>query len=428
MVLVPRLHRYLCQLSPFAKLCWLFFLAALLLYGSGISNFAQPYFDEITHVPAARELLQEGVNPILWHPPLNNRFIVLSMQLFGDNPWGWRGLSILAGALLLLGLLHICAACRFSHRRIIYVGCLALCSHFIYIHARIAKPDIFFCALLVWALALLLKAYTTNGRGRKITLLALSALLWGLASSVKWLALVGLVLCCGHFLLLKLLRRKFTSAGNVLTWHDMALLGNLALWQVLGVYLLAYLGGYLLPYLLERDFNFINDLKTIWELQHAIHTKHPYQSAAWQWPLMLRPIWYAYDDLGDGLTRAVFCVGNPYILLMGLLSLPWSIYHWYRHGSLLACMNVIFYAGFYGFWLITSRAAAFHYYYFPATLFLLLSLGECGSNLLTRRQVWAWSIVIIAAIFFVCYLPILSGVAFPVKRWLYLWMFLRNWI
>ena len=166
------------NISPFTRLCLIFFCGSLLLYAIGIGNFEEIYFDELTHVPAARKLIDEGINPINFHPPLNNLFTVFSMMLFGDNPVGWRGLSVLAGALLILGLLQICFRGGLGLARTAYVGCLALSSHFIYVHARLAKPDIFFCALLVWALALLLRAYTTAAPRHKKILLGSSALLW----------------------------------------------------------------------------------------------------------------------------------------------------------------------------------------------------------------------------------------------------------
>ena len=412
--------------SALTRLGLVFFLAALLLYGIGLGNLDKIYFDELTHVPAARKLIEEGVNTITWHPPLNNRFTVFSMQLLGDNPWGWRGLSVLAGALLVLGLLHICFYCGLGAARTTYVGCLALSSHFIYVHARLAKPDIFFCLLLVWALALLLRAYMTSAARPKLVFLASSALLWGLASSIKWLALIGFLLSIGHFVLLQI--RPTRETGQVLHWHSVTLLAPLAAGWVFAVYTVAYCGGYLLPYLLTGNFDFMADFKKIWDLQHSIATTHPYQSSAWQWPLMLRPIWYAYEAAGEGLTRGVFCLGNPLVMVGGLVALLWSAWRWCCTGSLLACMCVVFYAGFYGFWLVTARGAAFHYYYFPSLLFLLLSLGDCGSSLLARHRGGAWLILAVAVLFFIYYLPVIAGIAFPLSPYLHYWSWFRSWI
>ena len=60
-------------------------------------------------------------------------------------------------------------------------------------------------------------------------LLGSSALLWGLATSVKWLALVGFVLCIGHFLLLQV--RPVARSTTTLHWHSSTLLAPLGAWQ-----------------------------------------------------------------------------------------------------------------------------------------------------------------------------------------------------
>ncbi|MCS6783720.1 MAG: glycosyltransferase family 39 protein [Candidatus Caldarchaeum sp.] len=62
--------------------------------------------DEVYYVPAARSILGQndaGVpqDPRLAHPPLGKMMIALGMFLFGDNPFGWRILSAVAGSLLI---------------------------------------------------------------------------------------------------------------------------------------------------------------------------------------------------------------------------------------------------------------------------------------------------------------------------------------
>ena len=55
-------------------------------------------FDEAHYVPAVRKMMRgEAVNNE--HPPLSKALILAGILLFGDNPWGWRLLITLCGAL-----------------------------------------------------------------------------------------------------------------------------------------------------------------------------------------------------------------------------------------------------------------------------------------------------------------------------------------
>ena len=62
------------------------------------------YFDEIHYLPAARDLLTGSAYRNPEHPPLAKEIIAAGIALFGDNAWGWRIFSAMAGALALLGI------------------------------------------------------------------------------------------------------------------------------------------------------------------------------------------------------------------------------------------------------------------------------------------------------------------------------------
>ncbi|MEM4716990.1 MAG: glycosyltransferase family 39 protein, partial [Candidatus Caldarchaeum sp.] len=62
--------------------------------------------DEVYYVQAARSILgqnEEGVprDRILGHPPLAKMIIASGMLFFGDNPFGWRIMSVAAGTLII---------------------------------------------------------------------------------------------------------------------------------------------------------------------------------------------------------------------------------------------------------------------------------------------------------------------------------------
>ena len=403
-----------------------FFVGSLILYLIATIKLDQLVFDEAHYVPAAQAMIDGNVNPIPEHPPLGIMLIALSILVAGDTPFGWRLGSMLAGSWLVVGLLLLCW--QLPLRRIVYVGCLLLTSHFIYIHARIAMLDIYMCALLVWALVALNGCFLTDKLQRKQWLLLLSALLWGLATAVKWVAVVGFVIAVWYLVVIKVVGKRFSSVGNG-GWCDDRYLQNISLLLAVGGYLSFFILGYSLPYLLLGEWDVIDAVVEAWQLQHRVPSSHNYHSEMLNWPLLLRPIWYEYRQIGDGLVRGVFCLGNPVIMFGGLLSILWSLYSWWRQQSRLVFLVLIYYGGFYLCWTVVSREASFHYYYFPSVLFMTLSLGINLSAMLTnRRSIYPWLVLAIAAIFFLYFYPVLSGIAFPLNKHLRLWSWFQVWI
>ena len=55
-------------------------------------------FDEAHYIPAVRKMLK-GLAVNNEHPPLSKALMILGILIFGDNPYGWRTLITLSGAL-----------------------------------------------------------------------------------------------------------------------------------------------------------------------------------------------------------------------------------------------------------------------------------------------------------------------------------------
>lgn len=75
------------------------FAFALRFYDLSYPDFR--WGDELAHVPAATNYLHNGqFEPDNWeHPPLRHIIMYGFLQLFGDNPYGWRMRNILFGAI-----------------------------------------------------------------------------------------------------------------------------------------------------------------------------------------------------------------------------------------------------------------------------------------------------------------------------------------
>ena len=416
-----------------AKIYFIFFVLSQAFYQIGLTNFTTLAFDEGHYVPSAQKMLKTLEHSLPEHPPLAVELIATSIFLFGDTPFGWRALSAFFGSLLILGLLALCFACGMRTARVVYVGVLALCSFFIYIHARIAIQEIFLGTFVIWAIVFLVHALFTYKISTKILLLSFSAFLWGLAAAVKWNALVGYLTCLVYLLVLKTVKEINFSGqkiNNVYCWHDARFLQSLNFFLIFTLYIGYFIVAYALPHVAIGKFDIIGNIKEAWTLQHSVPSNHPYHSPYWQWFLMIRPIWYEFRHIGNDLTRPIFCLGNPAIMILGLFSLFFSIRSWFKYNSMLSFICVTFYCAFYFFWMFVKRDVFFHYYYFLPLLFLLLSTGNAFGAFLGMRKRWlAITVLSLAILFFIWYFPVISG--FPLKhaaRNLHLWSWFRSWI
>lgn len=105
-------------------------------------------FDEAYYVPAARCLINGTVCNVE-HPPLAKALIALGIQVFGDNGFGWRLSSVLAGTftLVLVYLLTL----KFSDDKTAFLAAFLLgFENLWFVHSSIAMLDIlaFFFAML----------------------------------------------------------------------------------------------------------------------------------------------------------------------------------------------------------------------------------------------------------------------------------------
>jgi dolichyl-phosphate-mannose-protein mannosyltransferase len=106
---------------------------------------------------------------------------------------------------------------------------------------------------------------------------------------------------------------------------------------------------------------------------------HPYESAAWSWLLLKRPVAYSFMD-GTGAYREVLAIGNPLAWWPGAAALVVVTVRWIRGGSSLARPEPVLLAAAlstYLPWLVLSgsRSQVFIWYLLPTLPFLYGALG-----------------------------------------------------
>jgi dolichyl-phosphate-mannose-protein mannosyltransferase len=205
----------------------------------------------------------------------------------------------------------------------------------------------------------------------------------------------------------------------------------------IGVYFLTFL-----PYLFFHKgdgtryalFDLIPMQLTMWKGQVGSVTPHPYMSKWTSWPLMTRPICYAFDKEGENIFRCVLLLGNPLIMWSGLLALIFCIWGWVAYRSREAFLILSFYAAFYLGWAFIPRNVSYYYYYYPAGMTLSLAIAFCfhvlesgKSLLLGKLHILRWAFLTACILIFIIFFPILSAVKVSLAEY-HMRMWLQSWI
>jgi dolichyl-phosphate-mannose--protein O-mannosyl transferase len=149
------------------------------------------------------------------------------------------------------------------------------------------------------------------------------------------------------------------------------------------------------------------------------------------WPLLGRPIWYAFDtDPVDKTVRGVLLLGNPLMMWGGVLALFACAWKWITERDRTAFLILFFYLALFGSWIVIPRKIAFYYYYYPAGMILSLAIAyvvKVATQKQLESRVWVMGIVTIAvASVFVFFFPILAALQIPSGAFMR-WMLQTPW-
>jgi dolichyl-phosphate-mannose--protein O-mannosyl transferase len=387
----------------------------------GEQIFDEVYYavDACGYVGTAEECdISEAQNEV--HPPFGKWLIGAGIQLFGYDAFGYRVASALAGALT-VGLLF--ALGRRLLNSVVGAGLAAglLAIDFLHIvQSRISMLDIFVPLFAVAALLFLVidrdqvLARVADGEAARNLVLgrpwrAAAGAMSGAAVATKWsgglVLLAVLVIACAWEVSAR--RRAGVSRPGRVAFTEAG--ANVALYLLLipvAVYVLSYVGrldgGVLaLPW---SDGSwvraFVAEQKEMFDFHSALDATHHYQSPAWSWLTLRRPVAYFYDDLGDGNVQEIMAFGSPFVWWASVGALLLVLYQWLRKRDMFAPEGVIL-AGFafsYLPWTLPyfARDAMFIFYLLPSVPFMCLALGYA----LTRIG-WSWEARAAQALFIV---------------------------
>jgi dolichyl-phosphate-mannose-protein mannosyltransferase len=381
------------------------------------------------------------------HPPLGKQLISLGVTASGNDPFGWRVASAVAGTATValigtLGYLLLGSALWGA-----VAALLGGTEHLLLVQSRIAMLDVFVALFVVLGFVFLVADRRRMDRRREAgepprsawrPLLLLSGAAFGAAVAVKWsgvLALLGAIV-----LAVAWARSRQKVAGA-----DRPLLSGLrdegpALWLgLVAVPILAYAMPWL-PWLAERGFDlgewlshhqdmlrYHLDLDTV---KANGEPTHPYMSRAWSWFLLLRPVAYFWQ--GDPRCCAeILGIGHPFLFWGSLITLPYLAAVWRTRRDWTAGAILVPVLSQFVPWLVVSRPL-FLFYMTPITPFLALALAyvlrDVAAVRFRRLAVPAVATVLVAFVgLFAFFWPVLtaeriSHSAWSARMWLDGWV------
>jgi dolichyl-phosphate-mannose--protein O-mannosyl transferase len=406
-----------------AALVWVCLLAgAQALFLTAIDTPRTYDFDESHYVPAAQQLMAGRADPNPEHPPLGKLLIGPGISLFGDRPLGWRVMSTLFGTLTLAGM-YAWGLALFRDRRVaLCAALLTLVNHLLYVQARIAMLDTFAFAFQAWALAAFTAAWTADdGPDRQRRDLARAGWMLGCGVATKWSGLFPWAACLGLMLVAR--RRRHLSAWDVMRT---LIVGPVIAYAVCFVprLVIEHHGPW---YTLLADFV---DMQTaMYDAQRRVPGQHAYMSQWYQWPLLQRPIWYAFEPDGAQV-RGVVLLGNPAVMWGGMVALVVCAADAIRRRAREPFLILFFYLAFLLPWIVVPRRLSLYYYYYPAGMTLSFALAYAlagGAQPGPSRRRVLWAAVAVAAAVFAYFFPILSGMPLGSGEFAR-WMWFRTWI
>ncbi len=397
-------------------------LGSLALFCYNIGFPAAPYFDETHYVPAARALLARSGPVNIEHPLFSKTLIAAGMLVFGDNSLGWRLPSALLGALAVAAFFWVALMLLRDLRAAVLTALLLVFNQTHFIQARIAMLEMPMTLGILLGLGCFIHS-RQPGRTHATAWEVAGAIALGLAVGAKWLAIPYVALFLGWLGWVKWRDGGGEAAGLI----DRVLPDTvkLALLCALAYFITFWPAFFYLkqPMTLGSLLGFQIEM---FDVQRGHMSSHPYQSVWWQWPLMLRPIWYLFQAYGDSY-RAVLLVGNPVIYWGGLVAIAALASRWVSKVSVALKYALGLYIFSLAIWILIPKEVEFSYYYNLSAIWLCLVLGAFFTSFGERgRRLLGWFTVAAAGMFIYFY-PVISAQPLPKDNSWTNWVWLKSW-
>ena len=419
------------------------YLGIYLIAGLGfllrVINLATPkglVFDEVYYVDAARDFLAFGVEvakdepEFVVHPPLGKWFIAIGIRLFGDNEFGWRFATAVAGTISII-LIGLIAQRLFRSQFLTLLATfLAAVDGLALVHSRTSLLDNFLTTLILTA------TYFFIRKNYVVT-----AIFLGLALGTKWSALYFIAV----FGAVALYRAFTHHTGRNLIRPSIERILTFSLIPI-AIYLATWVGWFLSDRGWGRDTgsNALSSFIKYHEQMLSFHTgldeKHTYMAHPWTWLIQSRPTSFFYESPktcgGPSCSQEVLAMGTPFLWWTGAIALFVVFGFWIKSiikrrmepASTIIVMGMV--AGYLP-WFAFGERTVFSFYAIIFQPFLILAIVYCARWFISHNHKWgtiASSVFAVIVFFnFLYFLPIFVGDVMTYDSW-YSRMWLPSWI
>ena len=347
-----------------------------------ISSTSELILDEQHYIKDARNIIEKHETLRLEHPPLGKLFFVAGIEIFGDNPWGWRFFPIIFGSASIVLFYFICRRLNMSPLASSIAAFLLALENMTFIHASVAMLDVYYLTFMLGSFLLYLnRRYITSG------------IATGLSALTKLNGALALPVMIVHWIF---------SRPERFRWFALIFLSALLAFVLL---------------MIVFDFAIVQDTSDIVDplsrtkmmmnlsgnLTFATVT-HEYRSHPWEWLFSYKPMPYWYTP---SYTGAI----SPAVWVLIVPSFAYMVYRAFKRNE-AALFGTAWFFGTYLLWipatLITDRVT-YIYYFYPAVGAVCIGLAMALSQLIDiyrqrRSGKLKWTVLSIVVFYMLAHL------------------------
>ena len=127
------------------------------LHLATITHPNEPLFDEQHYVPDARRIINGEGTQRVEHPPFAKLIIAGGIEIFGDNPWGWRMPAVILSTIALIAFYDVCRKLGGSNKTAFMATFFLGLENLMFIHSGMAMLDIYVVVFTIFAFWFYLK-------------------------------------------------------------------------------------------------------------------------------------------------------------------------------------------------------------------------------------------------------------------------------